>query len=65
LQVGHLQALPQQLDGLLVRRPLPLARAQAAALGVAAAWRLGHWDELAEVGSVEWEVRRVTGTWAL
>jgi hypothetical protein len=47
-QVGHLQALLQQVDGLLVRRPAPLARAQAAALGVAAAWRLGQWDELAE-----------------
>uniref|UniRef100_A0A7R9VTK1 Serine/threonine-protein kinase ATR n=1 Tax=Chlamydomonas euryale TaxID=1486919 RepID=A0A7R9VTK1_9CHLO len=48
LQVGHLQALLQQVDGLLARRAAPLARTQAAALGVAASWRLGSWRVLEE-----------------
>lgn len=63
LQVGHLQALLQQVDGLLARQPPPpplgapatsasavaaSARAQLAAVGVAAAWRLGSWGLLRE-----------------
>ena len=41
-----MQALVQQVDGLMVRQRGAQARAQLAAVGVAAAWRLGRWSVL-------------------
>ena len=45
-QVGHLHALSQQVDGLMVRNPGEKGQVQLAALGVAAGWRLGRWSAL-------------------
>ncbi|GAX74920.1 hypothetical protein CEUSTIGMA_g2366.t1 [Chlamydomonas eustigma] len=49
LQVGYLQSLLQQVEGLLVRKQQQQQGCmQLLALGVSAAWRLGHWSVLKE-----------------
>lgn len=53
LQMGHLTAVLQQVDGLLARGAGGGGgRAQVAAAGVAAAWRMGRWEVL-KVGATE------------